>query len=59
MKSFICGDVVPGCKATFEAKMEEKILAEAGRRASVGYGWISIPASLVEGVRASIRNSVD
>jgi len=59
MKSFTCGDVVPGYKAMFEAETEEKMLAEAGRRASVDCGWVSVPASLVEDVCASIRNSVD
>lgn len=59
MKGFTCGDVVPGCEATFEAETEEEILAEVGRHALADHGLISIPASLVEGVRTSIRNSVD
>ena len=59
MKSFTCGDIVPGCKATFAAWIEETVLAgKMVRHARVADGLISIPASLVEGVRASIKNSV-
>ena len=59
MKSFTCGDVVPGCKTTFEAETEEEILAEVARHALADHGLVSIPASLVDAVRANVRNGVN
>jgi len=58
MKSFTCGDVVPGCKTTFQADTEAEILSEVGRHALADHGLVSIPESLVEAVRANIRDDV-
>lgn len=58
MKAFTCGDVVPGCKVTFEAETEEEILAEACAHALADHGLVSIPASLVTSVRANNRNGM-
>lgn len=58
MKRFTCGDVVPGCKATFEAESEEAILSEVAQHALADHGLVSIPDSLVEAVRSNIRDEV-
>ena len=54
MKSFACGDVVPGCEATWTVETEDELLAEVARHAQVDHGMTDIPDELVEQVRARI-----
>jgi len=54
LKSFACGDVVPGCDATFVCSSEDDVLAEVARHAARDHGLTSVPAELVEQVRARI-----
>lgn len=54
MKSFACGDVVPGCDARWVCSTDEDILAEVARHASADHGLVEIPSELVDQVRASI-----
>lgn len=54
MKSFACGDVVPGCDATFVCPTEDEILAAVARHARADHGLIEVPAELVEQVRGKI-----
>ncbi len=55
MKQFSCGDVVPGCKAVFQAEDESGILAQVAHHASHDHGMTSVPAELVQQVRGQIR----
>lgn len=54
MKQFSCGDVVPGCAATFVARTDDDILTAVARHAADDHGLVEIPPSLVEQVRGSI-----
>jgi predicted small metal-binding protein len=55
MKQFSCGDVVPGCKASFQGASEDEILGQVAKHATVDHGMTDIPASLVAQVRANIQ----
>lgn len=55
MKKFVCGDVVPGCKATWVFDSEEKILAAVAKHAREDHGMTEIPEGLVDQVRQHIR----
>ena len=54
MKSFACGDVVPGCDARFVCSSEDEILASVAAHASSVHGLTEVPAELVQQVRRSI-----
>ncbi|MGY6499497.1 MAG: DUF1059 domain-containing protein [Acidimicrobiales bacterium] len=54
MKQFACGDVVPGCQATWKAATEEEILGAVASHARADHGLVEIPAELVDEVRRSI-----
>ena len=55
MKQFCCGDVVPGCKASFHGSTEDEILGAVAIHARQDHGLTDIPASLVSQVRSMIR----
>ena len=55
MKSFACGDVVPGCDATFVGADESAILAEVAGHAAARHGLTEVSAELVAAVTAAIR----
>ncbi|MFI7600139.1 DUF1059 domain-containing protein [Actinoplanes sp. NPDC049681] len=55
MKTFACGDVVPGCDARFVCDTEDEILAAVARHAAEDHGLTSVPPELVEAVRAAVR----
>ncbi len=57
MKSFCCGDVVPGCKATFQGDSDDQILAAVAVHARDAHGLQSVPPELVAQVRARIRSA--
>ncbi|WP_336026881.1 DUF1059 domain-containing protein [Geodermatophilus sp. FMUSA9-8] len=54
MKSFACGDVVPGCGRSFTAADESGILAQVAGHAAAEHGLTDVPPALVEQVRARI-----
>jgi predicted small metal-binding protein len=54
MKSFSCGDVVPGCDGHWERDTEEGILAAVAGHAAEVHGIHAVPAELVDAVRANI-----
>jgi predicted small metal-binding protein len=58
MKQFACGDVVPGCTATFQASTNEEILAAVAKHAHDDHGITEIPAELVTQVRSKIQENV-
>jgi predicted small metal-binding protein len=55
MKSFACGDVVPGCDARFVCDTEDEILAAVAAHARLDHGLTSVPAELVDAVRSHIH----
>jgi predicted small metal-binding protein len=54
VKRFACGDVVPGCDATFVCSDDDEVLAEVARHAAREHGLTDVPAELVEQVRSRI-----
>ncbi len=58
MKSFACGDVVPGCGRAFTAPDENGILAQVAAHGSADHGLTEVPPALVEQVRARITTAV-
>jgi predicted small metal-binding protein len=56
MKQFCCGDVVPGCKASFQGSTDDEILGAVAIHARQDHGLTDIPASLISQVRSKIRN---
>jgi predicted small metal-binding protein len=54
MKSFACGDVVPGCDARFVCSTEDEILARVASHAAQTHGLTEVPDALVADVRSNI-----
>jgi predicted small metal-binding protein len=54
MKQFSCGDVVPGCAATFAGQDDNEILAAVAAHARHDHGLVEIPSALVGQVRSAI-----
>ena len=54
MKSFACGDVVPGCDARFVCSSEDEILAAVAGHAAREHGLVEVPAPVVQAVRSRI-----
>jgi predicted small metal-binding protein len=55
MKKFSCGDVVPGCTATWVREDDEAIFAAVGRHAAEVHSITEITDELVHAVQAHIR----
>lgn len=55
MKTFACGDVVPGCTATFSDETEEGILQQVARHAREDHDFPEIPPELIRRVLAGMR----
>ena len=54
MKTFACGDVIPGCSARFAGSTEGDIFAQVAGHAAVDHGITDITPEVVQAVRASI-----
>ena len=54
MKTFSCGDVVPGCDARFTGAHDDEILAQVAVHAAEAHGLHEVPAEVVEAVLAHI-----
>jgi len=54
MKSFACGDVVPGCNARWVCPDEQQVLYEVAQHAAAVHGLVEVPAELVVSVRAAM-----
>jgi predicted small metal-binding protein len=54
MKFFSCGDVVPGCDAHWARDSEDDILAAVAEHAAESHNMHSVPADVVDAVRAAI-----
>lgn len=57
MKKFSCGDVVPGCTASFTGKDEGEILAQVAKHAAADHGMTDVPPEVVEQVRSKIGDA--
>ncbi len=54
MKTFACGDVVPGCKAAWACDTEDEILSNVAAHAAADHGMVEVSSDLVAAVRANI-----
>jgi predicted small metal-binding protein len=54
MKRFACGDVVPGCDATFVCDTEDDVLFQVAQHAAAVHGMAEVPDSVVAQVRERI-----
>ena len=57
MKRFACGDVIPGCNATFTAADENGIFAQAVPHAAAEHGIDEVTPELAETVRSLITTA--
>ena len=57
MKQFSCGDVVPGCSASFEAADEPSLFGQIAVHARVAHGLSEISPALLSQVRSKIRDT--
>ncbi|MEE8603090.1 DUF1059 domain-containing protein [Euzebya tangerina] len=55
MKKFACGDVVPGCDATFEGETVQAILSQVGIHARDGHGINQVTDDLIQSVTDNIH----
>jgi predicted small metal-binding protein len=55
MKTFACGDVVPGCTASFTAPDEAGILGQVAGHAAADHGLTQVGPELVAAVCSAIR----
>lgn len=54
MKRFACGDIVPGCTASWVCSTEDEVLASVARHAVADHGMTQVPPELVAAVRSRI-----
>jgi predicted small metal-binding protein len=54
VKSFACGDVVPGCDARWVCSTEDEVLVNVAAHAASDHGLTELPDGLVDSVRRSI-----
>lgn len=54
MKTFSCGDVVPGCTARWSAPTENEILGHVAAHAADAHAIATVTPELVAAVRAAI-----
>jgi len=52
-----CGDVMPGCDATFEADSEQDLLAQVGPHAAEAHGIQEVTPEVLEAVKGAIKQS--
>ena len=54
MKSFACGDVVPGCEARWVCSTDDEILVQVGAHAASVHGLTDLSPELFGSVRKAI-----
>jgi predicted small metal-binding protein len=57
MKEFSCGDVVPGCTASFRAPTLEALLEQIARHAREAHDLIDLSPELIAAVKKHIRTA--
>jgi len=55
--SLSCGDVMPGCAATFSAETEDELLAQVGPPAAEAHGVTEVTPEVLEAVRGAVKES--
>lgn len=55
MKQFACGDVVPGCSATFTGETIDDVLGQVAHHARIDHGIEEVSPELATQVKAAIR----
>jgi predicted small metal-binding protein len=55
--SIACGDVMPGCAATFDADTQDELLALVGPHAAEVHGVTEITPEVLEAVSGAIRET--
>lgn len=54
VKSFACGDVVPGCEARWVCSTDDEILVNVAAHAASAHGLQELPADVVQSVHKAI-----
>ena len=54
MKVFSCGELVPGCWATFQGESDDEILQQVTVHARNEHGMDEVPPEVVDRIRARI-----
>jgi len=54
VKTFACGDVVPGCTARFSAADEDAVLGLVAAHATADHGLATVSPDLVAAVRGAM-----
>ena len=54
MKEFSCGELVPGCWATFQGESDDEILQQVAVHARDEHGMDEVPPEVVDKIRAGI-----
>jgi predicted small metal-binding protein len=57
MKRFHCGDVVPGCEASWVCSTDEELLARVAEHAAAAHGIQEVSPELVAAVRQHITTA--
>lgn len=57
MKSFACGDVVPGCDARFVCQSDDEVLVQVAQHAADVHGMSVLAPDVAQSVRSHIRTS--
>lgn len=55
MQEFCCGDVVPGCPASFRAVTEDALLELVAQHARDDHGLMELAPELIAAVKRRIR----
>lgn len=55
MKTFSCGDVMPGCGRTFAARGEDELLDLVALHAAQDHGIVTLPPAIAQQMRSLIR----
>ena len=57
MKTFACGQVVPGCDGVVTGSTEDEVLSAAAEHAATAHGMTEVPAEVVAAIRAGITDA--
>jgi predicted small metal-binding protein len=52
-----CGDVMPGCSATFEADSEEQLLEQVAPHAAEAHGIAEVTPDVLAAVKGAIKQT--
>ena len=55
--SLACGEVMPGCTATFNADTEDDLLAQVGPHAADAHGITEITPDVLDAVKGAIKQN--